>query len=218
MRPALLEIPPLNGSSLPNPAFIEDSSLSSSSSDQIVGQIDSIEAGIVTGWACSLLPNSKKPLKILLYVDDHLVNETRASILTTLPQVALHACHSTDPLGTKKPFGFSVTLPPLHPGQHQVRALVRSQDQFKELYHSPLHFIESTIKPSAEEVIRRKDAIIIRRNAELSALWQEVRSHIQWRQAENAAVLQKEQSTEEEEDGSERLLATLLVHSVSKLL
>lgn len=74
-------------------------------------------------------------------------------------------------------------------------------------------------QPDAEAVIRRKDAIIVRRNAQLVAMWSEANTHAPWRAAaaeaggETAAAAALANSSQS--GGGERLLAVVLVHSVS---
>ena len=52
-----------------------------------------------------------------------------------------------------------------------------------ELNQSPLLFRESAASPDQEEKIRRKDAIIQTRNAQVAALWDELHTRQPWRNA-----------------------------------
>ncbi len=67
----------------------------------------------------------------------------------------------------------------------QLRAFARSTDgSYKqELNQSPLLFKESSIEPDMEEQLRRKDAIIHIRNAQVAALWDELHTRAPWRNA-----------------------------------
>lgn len=178
----------------------------------VMAQVDSLEAGIVRGWACSL-EDARKPLKISMYVDGVLAGEALAMGPTLLTSVALRSCHM-DPQDTSpRPVGFSVRLPALKSGKHALRIFVSFDGSTikQEVYHSPLTFMESTIEPDAKEELRRKNNIIVRRNAELSSLWNEVYTQFPWKIAEQA--LEREQS-EQGKSRENRLLAVLLVHSV----
>jgi len=103
--------------------------------------------------------------------------------------------------------GFQAQLPPLELGRHQLRVFALSPDKDtlmidntthsndngnekinnkgykRELNNSPLYFKESDVQPDAEEMLRRKDAIILLRNAQLSAMWNEVHTQQPWRDA-----------------------------------
>lgn len=158
-----------------------------------VAVIDTIEKGEVRGWACMLKSNSsQRPLEISLYVDERLVGKVYASEYISLPSDALSICLSernvTESPDTEIPVGFSVSLPPLPIGLHEARVLAYSSNSenntFVEALHSPAIFVESIKNPNLDEIINRKDAIILRRNAELAALWNYVKYELPWRSAE----------------------------------
>jgi hypothetical protein len=67
----------------------------------------------------------------------------------------------------------------------QVRAFVRNKEGTgkQELNQSPLPFIESAAQPGLEEALKRKDAIIRVRNAQISALWDELHTRQPWTNA-----------------------------------
>lgn len=66
----------------------------------------------------------------------------------------------------------------------QLRAFMRTGGKLQEINHSPATFIESGVRPNAEEIIRRKDAIILQRNVEVASLWNQLRTQVPWRIAE----------------------------------
>ena len=67
----------------------------------------------------------------------------------------------------------------------QVRAFVKNAqgNGKQELNQSPLSFIESARQPGLEDSLKRKDAIIRVRNAQISALWDELHTRQPWRNA-----------------------------------
>lgn len=71
----------------------------------------------------------------------------------------------------------------------------------QELNQSPLLFRESSISPDQEERIRRKDAIIQTRNAQVAALWDELHTKLPWRNAvAGRKPIQPFPAEQEEED------------------
>jgi hypothetical protein len=100
----------------------------------------------------------------------------------------------------------------------QLRAFVQlPSGQKVEAHHSPAAFIESEIQPDGTEQLRRKDAIILRRNAELVSVLEEFKTKIPWRKAEAAAIAEENRlhmlNKNGDENASDRLLALILVHS-----
>ena len=181
-----------------------------------MAQVDSVDAGVVSGWACS---RDARPLHLSIYVDGILVAEPAAGAPVSLPPVAQRACRLDPRDASARPVGYSARLPPLRPGRHVLRIFVYFPEDAaarQEVSHSPLLFVESPVEPSAQETVRRKDAIIVRRNAELAALWDEVRTQVPWRRAEQAG---EAQDAEERGGGGkrERFLAVVLVHTVREL-
>jgi hypothetical protein len=88
-----------------------------------------------------------------------------------------------------------------------------------EAHHSPAVFVESAIKPDGTEQLRRKDAIILRRNAELVSVLEEFKTKLPWRRAEAAATAEEHRLHALGKNGDEnptRLLALVLVHSEPK--
>ena len=81
--------------------------------------------------------------------------------------------------------GFSFTLPPLPQGRHELRAFLGDPHRRgkQELSQSPLPFVESAAQPAAAAALARKDAIIRVRNAQISALWDELHTRQPWRNA-----------------------------------
>lgn len=208
------EVPPLQGPLLNIDEADDAEGGSSPQNSHVVALVDSVEAGVVRGWACSLVDTGGEPLKVSVYVDNVLAAEALAIAPVTLPTVALRSCHLEPRENHAYAVGFSARLPPLPHGRHVLRAFVHRHDTqgLQEVYHSPLTFIESSIEPDAKEILRRKDAIIVRRNAELAALFDDVKTQLPWRKAEAAAARQA--AGDAAKDGKQRLLAVLLVHSV----
>jgi len=89
-----------------------------------------------------------------------------------------------------------------------------------EAHHSPAAFIESAIQPDGTEQLRRKDAIILRRNAELVSILEEFKTKIPWKKAEAAATAEENRlralGNNDDENASNRLLALIFVHSEPK--
>lgn len=81
--------------------------------------------------------------------------------------------------------GFSFALPPLPQGRHELRAFLGDplRRGKQELSQSPLPFVESAAQPAAAAALARKDAIIRVRNAQISALWDELHTRQPWRNA-----------------------------------
>jgi hypothetical protein len=100
----------------------------------------------------------------------------------------------------------------------KVQVFARSTDAHGTLvqaYHSPASFVESIVQPDAKEALRRKDAIILRRNAELAELWDEIKTQFPWKKAEAAFTKDAHRDDSEPEDGpASRLTALILVFSV----
>ncbi|RMZ52821.1 hypothetical protein APUTEX25_000940 [Auxenochlorella protothecoides] len=70
--------------------------------------------------------------------------------------------------------GFSIALPRLPTGVHELRVLASLDNStWQEANASPMLFEESTAHPDAKAALARKDAIILQRNAQLAALWAE---------------------------------------------
>ena len=67
----------------------------------------------------------------------------------------------------------------------QIRAFVSNPHSTskQELNQSPLAFIETASEPGLEEALKRKDNIIRVRNAQISALWDELHTRQPWKNA-----------------------------------
>ena len=96
----------------------------------------------------------------------------------------------------------------------QVRAFVQNAkgDGKQEVNQSPLTFVESTLEPALGEALKRKDAIIRVRNAQISALWDELHTRQPWRNAITGDGLV---SFSEAPSNSTRKLAVLGINTVS---
>ena len=219
-------IDPLKGPKLEVTDILEPSNDTATPTDPlftaVIAQIDLIEAGTVKGWACSTTTKVPGPLKIEVYVNRIRVAEVIGREGVDLPSAAKTACLG-DAGGGAAPALWQAQLPALHPGTHTLRAFVVLPDGKRkvEAHHSPAPFVESTVKPDGVEALRRKDAIILRRNAELVAIWSEVRTQLPWRKTEAAydaeeAMAKEGKSGGGGESGDDRLLAIVFVHSEPK--
>ena len=95
-----------------------------------------------------------------------------------------------------------------------MRAFVQNAkgDGKQEVNQSPLTFMESTMEPALGEALKRKDAIIRVRNAQISALWDELHTRQPWRNAISGDGLV---SFSEAPSNSTRKLAVLGINTVS---
>ena len=197
----------------------------------LVLEIDAIEGGTVRGWACSRIADIPEPLTILVYVDKTLVSEVSADESIELPASAREVCSSSLGGGAaagssrapSERVGFVANFPDLPQGRHTLRVFAQhpSTNEKIEARHSPALFLESSIQPDGVEALRRKDQIILRRNAELVALWDKVRTQIPFMEAEAAAAAAADEQggggggkfTDIDLTQSNRLFAVILVHS-----
>jgi len=81
--------------------------------------------------------------------------------------------------------GWTVRLPPLPQGRHELRAYAANPARTarQELAQSPLPFLETAASPDPAAALARKDAIIRVRNAQVAALWDELHTRQPWRNA-----------------------------------
>ncbi len=195
-----------------------------------MGQVDKIERGLVSGWACMRGNASAPALRVLVYVDGVRVGEgTAGTPQGELPLVQQRLCGLRMPIsgsqrsGGKRAgggregagYGFSVAVPPLPLGRRELRAfVVDGRGRRRELHHSPLAFREAGLGLTAEEALQRKDAIILLRNSQLTALWEQLRLQTAWNDKSVAAAGQDGSGAGWEEAGSgRRLLVAFLVSS-----
>lgn len=182
-RPRRGNVEPLHGSRL------EDDTLPLQLSDgQMVGQVDTIQDGTAGGWAC-LRGMDASPLKVVVYVDSVLVGSAEASSADTRDDVR-RLCQLDMNLGGEqgaplRGVGWSLALPPLAPGKHELRAfMLKPGGGYKqELNQSPVNFAEVPKQVSLEEQLKRKDEIIRTRNIQIATLWEELNTHQPWRNA-----------------------------------
>ena len=173
--------------------------------DSLLGQLDGVSgAGEVRGWACVRGDPAAAPLPVFLYVDGVRVGEVSAGEET--PHEIVHRLCGRDAdaassAAAKKGggsdsgsvssspavpgVGFSFALPPLPQGRHELRAFLGDPRRRgkQELSQSPLPFVETAAQPAAAAALARKDAIIRVRNAQISALWDELHTRQPWRNA-----------------------------------
>lgn len=72
------------------------------------------------------------------------------------------------------PVGFNLSLPRLQLGLHELHLFSSSDGQTWRLaFNMPAEFRESAEHPDSETALARKDAIILRRNAQLAMCWDE---------------------------------------------
>eukprot|EP00884_Botryococcus_braunii_P017186 jgi/Botrbrau1/4150/Bobra.0192s0019.2 len=144
----------------------------------------------MTGWAC-MKGYMGKPLQVVVYVDGFKVGEVAAAGET--PHHIIHRLCELD-MGQRSEMeqppqqlgvGFRIRLPDLQQGRHEVRAFVKNIEGNgkQELNQSPLPFVETAAQPGLEEALKRKDSIIRVRNAQISALWDELHTRQPWRNA-----------------------------------
>ncbi|KAL4427755.1 hypothetical protein ABPG75_001844 [Micractinium tetrahymenae] len=198
MQPGAQEPPPLTG-----PKLEEDPlPIQHDPAEKLTGQVNSVEAGRVHGWAC-LKGAPGAELTVSVYVDGVLAGRGQASLPTQTPAVR-RLCQLDSGGGTAAAaqagqphlgrdasgVGFVVPLPPLPQGLHTLRVFLEAPASLgpfrQELNQSPLLFRESSVSPDQEERIRRKDAIIQTRNAQVASLWEELHTKQPWRNAISA--------------------------------
>ena len=96
----------------------------------------------------------------------------------------------------------------------QIRAFVSNPHSTskQELNQSPLAFVETASEPGLEEALKRKDNIIRVRNAQISALWDELHTRQPWK---NAIKGEDIVSFPEDAANTTRKLAVLGINTVS---
>lgn len=96
----------------------------------------------------------------------------------------------------------------------QIRAFASNPHSTskQELNQSPLAFIESASEPGLEEALKRKDNIIRVRNAQISALWDELHTRQPWK---NAIKGEDIVTFPEDAANTTRKLAVLGINTVS---
>lgn len=99
----------------------------------------------------------------------------------------------------------------------QIRAFVSNPQSTskQELNQSPLAFVETASEPGLDEALKRKDNIIHVRNAQISALWDELHTRQPWK---NAIRGEDIVSFPEDAANTTRKLAVLGINTVSFLL
>ncbi|KAK9842558.1 hypothetical protein WJX81_006050 [Elliptochloris bilobata] len=183
IRPSAGPATPLSG------ARVDEDLPTQAVDDALLGQIDGVEGGEITGWACKR-GYMGAPLQVAVYVDGVRVGvapasgETPHHIIHRLCELDLARSELEQP-PQQVGVGFRLRLPDLQQGRHEVRAFVRNVEGTgkQELNQSPLPFIESASQPGLEEALKRKDAIIRVRNAQISALWDELHTRQPWTNA-----------------------------------
>ena len=138
-------------------------------------------------WCLVLLlgaANSSNSISCLLTTASHiLIGVASASILTGSVDVQIRA-FASNPHSTSK----------------------------QELNQSPLAFIETASEPGLEEALKRKDNIIRVRNAQISALWDELHTRQPWK---NAIKGEDIVAFPEDAANTTRKLAVLGINTVS---
>lgn len=96
----------------------------------------------------------------------------------------------------------------------QIRAFVSNPHSTskQELNQSPLAFVETASEPGLAEALKRKDNIIRVRNAQISALWDELHTRQPWK---NAIKGEDIVSFPEDAANTTRKLAVLGINTVS---
>lgn len=178
-----------------------------------IASLQEVRSGRVTGWACNRGENRER-ISLALAVDGTIFKDVElADMYNENDPNVERSCNVKGFSTPQKPtiFSFNITLPSLPEGRHRLRVFVpQKDDAVVEAYHSPMDFIESYIEPGLKETIARKDKIIIQRNNQLAHLWDEIKTQLPWKRAEeefnNLAGLKQ--------DDADRILALILVHSV----
>jgi hypothetical protein len=123
-------IPSLSGQTLNLDDIMQDDSGedgttndNAAQSNAVIAEIDLIEAGTVTGWACSRTSDVPGPLHLAIFVNRVQVAEVTAIQQIDLPAAARFICKSD---GEKTgagaaPKGFVAKIPALPQGTHSVR-------------------------------------------------------------------------------------------------
>ena len=134
---------------------------------QLAGQVDGISRGVVHGWGCET--DALKPSAVVVYMDGFLVKTTRAGLVRGDATIG-RICGRRPAWNPKA--GFSITLPTLLPGKHEVRVFVTdTTTKYKsELGGSPLSWEESPSALGVAEELRRKDRTIRDQNKIISQL------------------------------------------------
>jgi len=121
-------IPSLKGQTLNLDDVVEDFGSNGSEDNTsaqltaVIAEIDLIEAGTVTGWACSRSSDVPGPIKVVIYI-----NRVQVAVVTAVQDVELPAaariiCESEgETTPGIAPKGFVATFPPLPQGAHTVR-------------------------------------------------------------------------------------------------
>lgn len=164
IRPDAGDAPPLDG---PGP-----NALRRDAEAPVLSQMNHLDAGQVYGWAC--VPGStSKSATVRAYVDGHQVAEGRAAGALPFHVHVAELCQlpqDARPLAV----GFNLSLPTLAPGLHELQLFASGDGQvWRAAFNMPAHFYESLEHPDAETALARKDAIILRRNAQLAQCWEE---------------------------------------------
>lgn len=96
----------------------------------VIAEVDLIEAGTVTGWACSRSSDVPGPLKIVIYVNRIQVAEVTAMHDVDLPASARFMCHGKagEASSGAAPKGFVAKIPALPQGTHSVRKKERKKN------------------------------------------------------------------------------------------
>lgn len=96
----------------------------------------------------------------------------------------------------------------------QIRAFASNPHSTskQELNQSPLAFIETASEPGLDEALKRKDNIIRVRNAQISALWDELHTRQPWK---NAIKGEDIVAFPEDAANTTRKLAVLGINTVS---
>jgi len=133
----------------------------------LAGQVDGIARGVVHGWGCENGASTASTVSV--YVDGFLVKTELASDVRPDRQVG-RICGKRP--ASSPTAGFSVPLPVLPPGKHEIRVFVSdATTQFKsELGGSPLSYEEAPSALGVAEELARKDRTIRDQNKLISQL------------------------------------------------
>ena len=178
-----------------------------------IASLQEIRTGRVTGWACER-GEKRERISLAVAVDGIIIKDVElADIYNGDDSDVERSCNVKGSGGPQKPiiFSFNITLPVLPEGRHRLQIFVPQKDAtLVEAYHSPMDFIESFIEPGLKETIARKDKIITQRNNQLAHIWDEIKTQLPWKRAEEEFINQ----ASSKKVNTNRILALILVHSV----
>lgn len=198
----LQEIPELRGKPVPEYTLrpIRES---------VVAVVEALQGGRVKGWVCR--NRNGNSVSIQVAVDGVITSqEALHDTMTTKSERILEMCYQLDESRRSDVLPFNISLPLVVQGEHELRVLVDDGKNVWEAHNSPLKYEETTVSFSQDQLIKRKDDIIVERNREVAKLWDEIQTQVPWKRAELDAASQ----LPDKGSADSALLATILIKSV----